>query len=125
MALRRLTVLLMLLGLLSGISVIHAQDTRLKVVATYSIQGVIVQSVAGDNIDMTVLVGPDGAAHAYDPTPQDAIALAEQDLIFENGLEFESWLDALYASSGSTATQVVVSEGIEPLAFVEGEDHAH
>lgn len=119
----RLVLVMMLLSLL-GVSISSAQENQLKVVATYSILGDIVQNIAGDNIELTVLVGPDGDSHVYEPTPQDAIALAEADLIFENGLEFETWLDELYESSGSTATRIVVSDGIEPLAFEEGE-HAH
>lgn len=130
MALRRLTALLLLLFFVLGISIVGAQAEPLKVVATYSILGDIVQNIAGDNIELTVLVGPDGDSHVYEPTPQDAIALAEADIIFENGLEFETWLDDLYESSGSTATRIVVSDGIEPLAFEEGEhehedEHAH
>lgn len=125
MALRRLTALLMLLFFVSGISIVSAQEKPLRVVATYSILGDIVQNIAGDNIELTVLVGPDGDSHVYEPTPQDAIALAEADLIFENGLEFETWLDDLYESSGSTATRIVVSDGIEPLALAEGDDHEH
>jgi len=128
MVLRRLTALLLLLFFVSGISIVGAQEEPLKVVATYSILGDIVQNIAGDNIELTVLVGPDGDSHVYEPTPQDAIALAEADLIFENGLEFETWLDDLYESSGSTATRIVVSDGIEPLALEEGEhedEHAH
>lgn len=43
----------------------------------------------------------------------------EADLVFENGLEFETWLDDLYESSGSTALRIVVSDGIDPLPFEE------
>lgn len=125
MALRRLTALLLLLFFVSGVSIVGAQDEPLKVVATYSILGDIVQNIAGDNIELTVLVGPDGDSHVYEPTPQDAIALAEADLIFENGLEFETWLDDLYEASGSTATRIVVSDGIDPLAFEEHHEDGH
>lgn len=121
----RIAVLILLCLLWSGLLIVGAQDSPpLKVIATYSILGDIVQNVAGDNIELTVLVGPDGDSHVYEPTPQDAIALAEADIIFENGLEFETWLDDLYVASGSTATRIVVSDGIEPLAF-EGHDHDH
>lgn len=116
--------LLLLCLLLSGISAVGAQEAPLKVVATYSILGDLVQNVAGDNIELTVLVGPDGDSHTYEPTPQDMVTLSQANIIFENGLEFETWLDELYEASGSTAQRVVVSDGIEPLAFVEGE-HAH
>jgi ABC-type Zn uptake system ZnuABC Zn-binding protein ZnuA/Zn/Cd-binding protein ZinT len=116
---------LLLCLLLSGLSSATAQENRpLRVVATYSILGDIVQAIAGENIELTVLVGPDSDSHVYEPTPQDAIALAEADLIFENGLEFETWLDELYTASGSKATRIVVSTGIEPLALEEG-DHDH
>lgn len=122
----RIAVLILLCLLWSsGLSIVGAQDSPpLKVVATYSILGDIMQNVAGDNIELTVLVGPDGDSHVYEPTPQDAIALAEADIIFENGLEFETWLDDLYEASGSTAARIVVSDGIEPLAF-DGHDHDH
>lgn len=97
----------------------------LKVVATYSVLGDLVQQVAGDRVDLTVLVGPDGDPHVYEPTPRDAIALAEADLLFENGLEFETWLDSLYAASQSQAERVAVSNGVDVLLFGEhGHDHA-
>jgi len=122
----RSLVVVLLFSLLT-LNTIHAQSAApLNVVVTYSILGDVVQNIAGDNIHLTVLVGPDGDSHTYEPTPQDAVALSEADTIFENGLEFETWLDDLYESSGSTATRIVVSDGIEPLVFVEGEhEHEH
>lgn len=110
------------LFMLIAVTPLAAQDEPIRVVATYSILGDLVQNVAGDNVELTVLVGPDGDSHVYEPTPQDAITLAEADIIFENGLEFETWLDDLYTASGSTAQRVVVSDGVDPLAF-EGHDH--
>jgi ABC-type Zn uptake system ZnuABC Zn-binding protein ZnuA len=46
--------------------------------------------------------------------PADGVALAHADLIFENGLGFEIWLDKLYTASGSQARRVVVTTGITP-----------
>lgn len=128
MAIRRIVVLWTLILAVLGLSSVGAQEASdespVKVVATYSILGDIVENIAGENIELTVLVGRDGDSHVYEPTPQDAIALAQADLIFENGLEFETWLDALYEASGSTAVRVVVSNGITPIEF-GGHDHAH
>lgn len=124
MILHRIRVLLVLCLMLSGLSLVRAQeDAPLKVVATYSILGDLVGNVAGDNIELTVLVGPDGDSHVYEPTPQDAIALTEADILFENGLEFELWLDDLYEASGSTAIRVEVSAGVDALPF--DDDHHH
>lgn len=120
--------LLMILSLLLlqiiGLGSSYAQDEPLKVVATYSILGDVVQNVAGDAVELSVLVGADGDAHTFEPTPQDGITLAEADLIFENGVEFETWLDDLYTASGSSAIRVEASEGIELRSFEE-EEHDH
>jgi ABC-type Zn uptake system ZnuABC Zn-binding protein ZnuA len=74
-------------------------------------------------IELTVLVSPGGDAHTYEPTPRDSAALAEADILFENGLEFESWIDDLYAASGSTATRVAVAEDISDLISSDGHSH--
>jgi ABC-type Zn uptake system ZnuABC Zn-binding protein ZnuA len=92
-------------------------------VATYSILADLVKAVGGERVSLTTLVGPGGDAHTYEPTPQDNVALAETDLVFENGLEFETWLDDLYTASASQATRVVVSEGITALPAPE--EHGH
>ncbi len=96
----------------------------LKVVATYSILGDLVQNVAGELVTLTTLVGPGGDAHTYEPTPRDSATLAEADILFENGLMFESWIDDLFTASGSKATRIAVSENITPLPAPEG-GHSH
>lgn len=101
-----------------------ADAPPLKVVATYSILGDLVQNVAGDLVTLTTLVGPGGDTHTYEPTPRDSAALTEADILFENGLEFESWLDDIFTASRSTATRVAVSENITPLPAPEG-GHSH
>lgn len=97
----------------------------LQVVATHSILGDLVKNVGGDKIALLVLVGAGGDAHTFEPTPQDMEQIAKAGLLFENGLEFEGWLDAAFTASDSKAQRVAVSAGIEPLAAdEEGEAHA-
>ncbi len=98
-------------------------ETRLKVVATFSILGDWIANVAADKIELKVLVGPGSDSHTYEPTPADSAALSDADLIFEIGAEFEPWLEALIESSGTKAKRVVLTEGFELLPF-EGE-HEH
>jgi ABC-type Zn uptake system ZnuABC Zn-binding protein ZnuA len=106
-----------------GAPVAGAQG-RLKVVASFSVLGDFVQNVGGDLVDVAVLVPAGGDPHTFEPSPADSIALNEAALVFEIGLEFETWLDNLYAASGSRAVRVAVSEGIAGLPF-EGHDHEH
>lgn len=110
----------------------HGHGHGLHVVATYSILGDLVNQVAGGHARVTVLVGPGGDAHTYEPTPQDSVALHDAAIVFENGLGFETWLDKLYAASGSLARRVVVSGGLTPRradaghgGHSHGHDHDH
>jgi len=101
-----------------------ATGQKLNVVATYSILGDLVRNVGGDLVKLRTLVGPGGDPHVYEPTPQDSTALAEAGLVFENGLDFETWIDELYDASGSQAERVVVTEQIELLPAPEGNQYA-
>lgn len=112
-----------------GTAIARAQAAPLPVLATFSIVGDVVRNVGGDVIALDVLVGPDGDAHTFEPSPSDIAKIADATLIFENGVDFEQWLDDVYASSDSSATRVAVADGltlldIEGLAQEDEEDHA-
>jgi ABC-type Zn uptake system ZnuABC Zn-binding protein ZnuA len=96
---------------------------RPKVVATHSVLGDWVRRVAGDDADVRVLVGPGQDAHTFQPTPDDAAALAGATLVFENGLGFEGWLDKAVAAGGGKAERVVVADGITPRTAECCRDH--
>jgi len=100
---------------------VHAQE-KLPVVATFSILGDFVKNVGGDRVSVTLLVGPEGDAHVYQPSPADAKKLAGAKVIFVNGFKFEGWIDRLIKASGSKASLVVATKGIKPREMAE-EDH--
>ena len=97
---------------------------KLKIVASFSILGDMVAQVAGDKADITTIVGPDADAHLYMPNVGDAVAVTEADLVFVNGMGFETWSDQLIKSSGTKATIAVATDGITPL-LVEDEVDPH
>ena len=109
--------LALLLGLAGGA---EAAD-KLKAVASFSILGDMVKQVGGDRVDVVTLVGPDGDAHVYEPTPADAKNLASSQLLFVNGLGFEGWMDRLEKSSGFNDKTIVASTGVKPRTMVEEE----
>ncbi|MDP3256684.1 MAG: metal ABC transporter substrate-binding protein [Bosea sp. (in: a-proteobacteria)] len=96
---------------------------KLPVVASFSILGDFVKEVGGDRIALTTLVGPNGDAHVYSPTPADAKAMAGAKLVVVNGLKFEGWMTRLIKSSGTKATITTATTGITPLE--EADDHGH
>jgi zinc/manganese transport system substrate-binding protein len=97
-------------------------DSRghLHAVATFSILGDMVSQIGADRVVLSVLVGPNGDAHTYQPTPADARALSRADLLFENGLGFEAWIDKLYQASDSKAVRIVASAGVKPRTLSAG-----
>jgi zinc/manganese transport system substrate-binding protein len=97
---------------------------KLPVVASFSILGDFVKEVGGDRVSVTTLVGPNGDAHVYSPTPADAKAMAGAKLIVVNGLKFEGWMTRLIKSSGAKATVATATTGITPLQN-EADDHDH
>jgi zinc/manganese transport system substrate-binding protein len=98
-----------------------AQD-RINVVASFSILGDLVKNVGGDRIAVSTLVGPNGDAHTFSPTPADARTIAAAKIVLVNGLGLEGWMTRLVQASGGKANLFVVSKGIKSLTM-EDEDH--
>ena len=102
-----------------------ASGGRLKVIATFSILADLVRNVGGDRLDIATLVGPNGNAHVYAPSPADAKKVADAAVVFVNGLGFEGWLERLVKASGTKAPIVVATAGIRPLERADAHDHDH
>ncbi|MDB5593132.1 MAG: zinc transporter periplasmic-binding protein ZnuA [Hyphomicrobiales bacterium] len=90
-------------------------EPRLNVLATFSILGDLVQQVGGDEVAVSVLVGPNGDAHVFQPSPADVGRVRDAKLVFVNGLGLEGWMPRLVQASGSKAPLVIVSTGIQPI----------
>jgi len=109
------------LSLLSVILPARAQD-KVHIVASFSILGDFVRNVGGERVAVTTLVGPNGDAHVYTPSPTDAKKIADAKLVVVNGLGFEGWLPRLVKSSGGKATVVTATQGIAPRKLDSHED---
>ncbi|MGO9580814.1 MAG: metal ABC transporter solute-binding protein, Zn/Mn family [Desulfobaccales bacterium] len=97
-------------------------EKRVKVIASFSILGDMVKNVGGDQVEVTALVGPNGDAHVYEPTPNDAKAVAAADLVVVNGLGMEGWMDRLIKTSGYKGPIVVATKGIKPREMTAEEE---
>jgi zinc/manganese transport system substrate-binding protein len=84
----------------------------LNVVATFSVLGDLTQAVGGDNIQLTTLIEPGVDAHTYDPSPAELAMLEQADVIVENGIGFEPWLDNFLESTSFQGERIVASKGV-------------
>ena len=114
-----------LFALSLGAPAIAQSDKPIPVVATFSVLGDMAKRIGGEHVAVTTLVGPDGDAHVYQPTPADARAVSEANVLVVNGLEFEGWLDRLIDASDFDGMRVVATKGIEPIAFDDEHDDEH
>ena len=83
------------------------------VVCTTTIIGDIVSQIAGENVDILVLFSPDMDPHAFEPRPQDLVALQRADVVFINGLDLEAGLAAILEPLGDTV--IALSQNLPSL----------
>jgi ABC-type Zn uptake system ZnuABC Zn-binding protein ZnuA len=85
---------------------------KLKVVATTTQVADFARNVGGDKVKVTQILKPNVDPHDYEPSPADIQAVAEADVVVENGVGLERWLDQLIKSGGFHGTLVDTSKGV-------------
>lgn len=85
------------------------------VVATASIFADMALQIGDTLITVETIVPIGGDPHTYDPKPSDLVLLNKANLILKNGLSFEKWMDKLIENSGTQASTILITEGIEPI----------
>ncbi|TIV70319.1 MAG: metal ABC transporter substrate-binding protein [Mesorhizobium sp.] len=102
---------------LSAVATSSAFAAPLKVVASFTVIADFAKNVGGDRVNITTIVGPDGDAHVYEPSPADAVAMAKADVVLVNGLHFEGFLQRLVDASATKAAIVTLTKGVTPIDF--------
>ncbi len=118
----RILVVFLTLFLIGGQAAAQTEK-KVNVIASFSILGDMTKNVGGDRVAVTSMVGPNGDAHVYEPTPADAKALSQADLVIINGLGMEGWMERLIKTSGYKGPVVVATKGIKPLEASAEEEH--
>lgn len=99
------------------------KNRKLQVVATTTIVTDVVAQVAGEAIELVVLLPAGSDPHTFEPTPQDLALLASADLVFMNGFGLEEYLEPLLENAVPEADIVAISAGIQPLAYSDSAGH--
>lgn len=102
---------------LSAFATSSAFAAPLKVVASFTVIADFAKNVGGDRVNITTIVGPDGDAHVYEPSPADAVAMAGAGVVLVNGLHFEGFLQRLVDASATKAAIVTLTKGVTPIDF--------
>lgn len=92
----------------------QAQVDTLNVVATFSVLGDLVERVAGDDANISVLTPIGAEAHEWELTPGNFMTLQDADLVFYNGYQFEQWMNQVVST---------VEDGVPLIAVAEASDY--
>ncbi len=90
-------------------------QSKPKVVASASMLYDIAYNIAGDEVELEMIVPIGGDPHIHEPTPSNARMVNRADLVLINGLTFEGWMNELIENSGTKGETVTVTEGIDVL----------
>lgn len=96
-----------------------ANDDRLNVVATIFPQYDFVRQIAGDSVNITMLLKPGIESHSYEPTPQDIIAIQNCDVFIYVGGEFDEWVFDILSSMDTSQMEII------SLLECLGEENSH
>lgn len=108
--------------MLVGLSSIAA--AKPNIVVSILPEQTFVKKIAGDMVDVTVMVQPGSNPHAYEPKPSQMVALSKADIYFSIGVEFEDvWLGK-FKSQNKKLRFVDISEHIKKMRMV-AHHHEH
>ncbi len=100
----------------------QAEVTGLSIVASTNVYGDIAATLGGDFVTVTSII--ESAAqdpHSYEASAQDQLAIANADIVIENGGGYDPFIDVLVEGSG---TEAIVISAVEASGMLEGDVHA-
>lgn len=121
--------------LLSGCGRIESGDEpgdgeggrKLKVAATLFPYYDFVRQVAGDQVELSLVIPAGMDSHSFEPTPKDIRTMQEADVIIANGGAMEHWVDQVVDSfDRKDQTVVIMMDHVDAVEeeIVEGMEHS-
>jgi zinc transport system substrate-binding protein len=108
---------------------------KLNVVATIFPPYDFVREIAGDRVNLTMLLPPGAESHSFEPTPQDIIKVQNCDVFIYVGGESDAWVERILESMDTSRIKIITLmdcvEVVEELVVEgmqdeeEGHDHSH
>jgi len=106
-------------------------ESKLKVVTTLFPYYDFTRQVAGDKVELTMVVPAGMDSHSFEPTPADVQVIRDADVLISNGGALEHWLsqvlsavdsDSMTVLTGMDQVNAVQEELVEGM---EEEEHQH
>ena len=102
----------------------EASGKRFNILATTPMIGEYVKQVAGQNVDVEVLMPYAVDPHTYEPSPKDVAKISDADLVFHVGIKYENSALLKLLENTVQAEQALIALGakVNPIEF-KTDDH--
>jgi zinc transport system substrate-binding protein len=80
---------------------------KLNVVATIFPPYDFVRQIAGDKVNLSMLLPPGAESHSFEPTPQDIIKVQNCDVFIYVGGESDEWVDQILESMDTSRIRII------------------
>lgn len=101
----------------------HQQSSSAEVAATIFPIYDITQSIAGDDVHVTLILDPGVSTHTYEPTTEKLRTLTDVKVVYAIGEGLDDWVDTI--TNSVQAEKVTLEPGIELRGSEEEEEHEH
>ncbi len=115
------------LGLTAGAQTASGPE-KLRIVSTIFPPYDFVRAIAGDRVELSMLLPPGTESHSFEPSPQDVLKIQNCDVFLYVGGATDAWVDRLLASmdtEGVTLLQLTEMVDAVEEEIVEGMEHDH
>jgi len=80
-----------------------------------------VRAIAGDKVNLIMLLPPGSESHSYEPTPQDIIAIKNSNLFIYPGGENSDWVERILDSISNLSKSMIILNMIDLVDAVKEE----
>jgi zinc/manganese transport system substrate-binding protein len=104
----------------SGATATDAPTGVVRVVAAENFWGNIAAQIGGTHVAVTSIISdPNADPHIYESDPRDAAALAHAQLVIENGLGYDDFMDKLLSATKNSSRQVL---SVQKVLAISGDN---
>jgi len=111
-----------------------AEDGKLAIIATIFPPYDFIREIAGDNVNVRMLLSPGSESHSFEPTPKDVAEIQNCDVFIYAGGESDAWVNKILSSLDTskmtiitlvTCVKAVKEEIVEGMQDDAEEEHNH
>ncbi len=121
-------VVLLLCSCSTDSSIQNKDNSKIDVIVTAFPQYDFVRQIAGDKVNLRMLISPGSEVHTFEPSPKDMADIFSCDLFIYNGGESDAWLNQIIGDIPKEVTMLSFFDHVTLLESYNenGEtDHSH